>query len=160
MLLIGGSIVTKILTKNQQEMIGRTFITPKETVLTVVGISSGKKPNSNYWDQKFLIKCSLCSLDLEMNPTLFRITKSNLIKGVIPCQCAYNPRLTIRQTAIDMQRVCNDTFEDKYRVVSCERSSNKGGNTSFILECLICSKDKCLFPEGSITSTKGNITQG
>jgi len=45
-------------------------------------------------------------------------------------------------------------------ITVCEGNKLKGCKRKYICECSVCSKDKELFPYGSIVSSKGNLTNG
>lgn len=71
------------LTVRQEEFIGTQFPTPKGGVLTVTGI--GNKTKSGMI--RFVLECTICSLDADLWPTnSIQATKSSLKNG-IPCGC-------------------------------------------------------------------------
>ncbi|AGN51514.1 hypothetical protein VPLG_00075 [Vibrio phage eugene 12A10] len=146
------------LTPTQRNFIGTTFEVEKTgTTLTVTGVS-GKDRSEKVL---FSVKCSVCSLDTELFPDgVFSSNKSNLVsKGgslhKIPCGCG-KTKWTKEQHEIVTQRLL-DTSQHNLKVVGSEKS--KGKDRKFILECDVCSKDKELWPLGSITSFKGCLVK-
>ena len=139
------------------DFIGTTFDTGRG-VLTVTG-HNGLKSNK----KKYTVECSICSEDKEMYPEGFNSQKSSLVEGKLPCGCAFNPRLDNRQSILNLQRVCDQLpqVENKGRYTVLNVIGKDGRTTKiFSLTCSVCSKDRELFPEGSITSKKYNITIG
>lgn len=86
----------------KDDFIGQTFPTPKGGVLTVVSVVGKDKYNVKKYD----LTCSICSLDKELFHDLFESTKSNLVRGSVPCGCAKNPRWSKQQVNIITRRLC------------------------------------------------------
>lgn len=75
------------LTKRQQEFIGKKFHTLKGSTLTVIAkdteVNLGGK-----WNGKFILECSVCSLDEELwKYGTIKSSKWNLKNGQVPCGC-------------------------------------------------------------------------
>ncbi|CAL9961504.1 endonuclease [Vibrio phage F99] len=143
-------------TKLQLEFAGTTFKVEKTgATLTVTGIS-GKSKN---YTTVFRVECSVCSKDTELFPEGFNCRKGSLQNkdgslNKIPCGCSNSPRWTDRQDEIHTQRILDET-QPNLKVVGSERV--KGRGREFILECAVCSKDKGLWPKGSINSIKSSL---
>lgn len=76
--------------------IGTQLETPKCSTLTVIGY--------DIKEGKYIIKCSVCSLDNELFYDKVLSSKSNLISGNIPCGCGKSPRWSERQYKIRVER--------------------------------------------------------
>ena len=71
--------------------------------LSIIGWS-GKNGSQKY----YIVKCSICSKDKEMfGEGYFRISKSDLHLGVIPCGCSKQPVRTKEQYAVMCSRKAN-----------------------------------------------------
>lgn len=80
--------------------------------LVVVGHLGRNKTNRLY-----VVKCSLCSKDFEMYGSgFFLSTKSNLVKGSLPCGCSVCPKYTEEQWIIKLSRV---SLERGYDFLGC-----------------------------------------
>lgn len=72
----------------------------EDNQLTVVGWS-GKC----FYNKHYILKCMRCSEDLELfGQGYFRSIKGNLVKGQIPCGCAFNPKWSKEQYYIICSR--------------------------------------------------------
>lgn len=93
-------------TAGQREFIGTTFPTPKGGVLTVTGVV-GKRGSHAV----FTLECSVCSKDKELFLDGFTSLKGGLVKGRVPCGCAFNPKWSQPQYETLINRKC---FERGY----------------------------------------------
>lgn len=84
----------------KDDFIGKEFDTPTGGVLTVIG---KEIINSR---TKYLVECSICNKDKELFPDVFKITKTHLLKGRIPCGCSKNPNRSEYQWQILVKRIC------------------------------------------------------
>lgn len=95
-------------TKGQREFVGSTFQTPKGGVLTVVGVRNGNR-RCGKRRSKYILKCSLCSLDEELwGYGSILSEKGNLGIGQIPCGCSKTPRWSENQVKVRVSRTCKD----------------------------------------------------
>ena len=141
-------------TKNQKDFVGTHFPTPKGGTLTVVGV----RGKDNKGAAIFTLECSICSKDAEVWPYgSINSVKSNLLQSKSPCGCAQNPYYTEEQDIILTQRIV-DKYHKNLKVVGV--NGLKASDKRFTLVCNICSKDKDLFPLGSIISYKGSLQSG
>lgn len=85
------------------DFVGKTFPTAKGT-LTVVA-DSGERHRTN---KLFLVRCSHCSLDKELFPSLFKSVKSSLERGQSPCACNGNKKWSKAQYKIKAVRACEE----------------------------------------------------
>lgn len=82
-----------------EEFIGRTFNDGKLKVVGIHGKGSG-------YTAMFRIECEICSKDKELFPLgYFVSSKSDLVKGQIPCGCSRRPRWNKDQWIIRASRV-------------------------------------------------------
>ncbi|WOZ53794.2 hypothetical protein [Vibrio phage VRU] len=138
-------------TKGMRQFVGETFKTPKEGVLKVTGVVGRCGYNAI-----FSLECSVCSLDKELFTDGFTSLKSDLVRGQVPCGCSKNPKWSPQQDLILTNRLLSEKIPHLKAVDSIKE---KGKPREFILECEICSKDKELWPYGSITGAKGNLVK-
>lgn len=90
------------ITRLQREFVGTTFLTPKGSTLTVIGVS-GKQGRLVL----FTLECSMCSKDKELWPYgSITSQKCSLVRGSIPCGCAKKPHWTQDQYEILINRKC------------------------------------------------------
>ncbi|ALM62195.1 endonuclease [Vibrio phage qdvp001] len=88
----------------EDDFIGKMFPTPKGGVLTVRE-SNGLKGNK----KKYVLECSVCSKDEELWPYgSISTIKSNILKGIVPCECSKSSKLKRWQYEIKLHRVCNN----------------------------------------------------
>lgn len=87
----------------QDDFCGTEFKTPKNGVLTVVGIAGKQCRNKLY-----ACHCSVCHQDEQMFPDLETSPKNNLVRGSVPCGCSKTYRWNDRQYRL---RLRNDDYE-------------------------------------------------
>lgn len=126
--------------------IGSTFLTPKDGVLTVVGISD-RKSGSN---KIYRLKCSICSEDRELFPDLFESVKGSLMKGKVPCGCSKSMKWDTTQYITRITRECIKRSYKFHGFVIEDCSVSK--NTKLKLECI---KDNTKWETTSIKSFLG-----
>ena len=86
--------------KIRDDFVGSKFTTPKGGILTVTGWETCNQKT------KFIVECSICSSDKELFPEGFRIAKSHLLEGKVPCSCSSFPKLTEHQYTVLVKRKC------------------------------------------------------
>ncbi|WP_368208352.1 hypothetical protein [Aeromonas sp. R4-2] len=106
---------------------GSEFKTPKNGVLTVVGIAGKTRRGNNL----YACHCSICHADSEMFPDLETITQRHLVRGQCPCACSNNYRWNDRQYRLRLKRKSAD-----YEVISKEPIINALQKVR-----LLCEKD-------------------
>jgi hypothetical protein len=95
-------------TKGQREFVGSEFETADGGVLTVIGVDNGQRAKG-WWNQKYIIKCSICSEDEKLWPYgSIKTGKSFLEKGTVPCGCTRTPRWSKEQYEVRINRWCSD----------------------------------------------------
>lgn len=141
----------------------------------------GWKPSSNGRYKKYIVKCSVCSLDSELfDEGLFETEKGSLVKGKIPCGCNryYSP--TQSQFLILCSRVA---VKSKFKFLGMAEEY-RGKNTKLLLlcssgkhltkdilysyqavggRCKECANDKVRLKEDEMTSrcmSTGNFAEG
>lgn len=78
---------------SRSKFIGLAFGSTKQ--LTVIG---WLKPKTKIKNKYYVVKCDICSQDPELfGEGYFKITKSNINSGKIPCGCAPLPKWSLRQ---------------------------------------------------------------
>lgn len=90
-------------TKAQSDFIGTTFPTPKGGVLTVVGVA----PKVKGKERKYVLECSICSLDRELFNIPFTSWKGSLEKGQLPCGCTNKVYWNKQQYVVRLRRECD-----------------------------------------------------
>lgn len=112
----------------EDDFIGTTFPTPKGGVLTVVGWDGERQVCGS---KKYIAECSICSKDTELFPDDFKITKSRLVRGGVPCGCSRHTRWSEYQYNVKVERKC----KEKGYIFHGWKGSFKGSNkTKLILE--------------------------
>lgn len=107
--------------------------------------------------RKFILECEICSKDTELWPYgSITSVKSSLVKCQLPCGCSERIKWTSRQDLVRTNRLLTEKLPNLKAVETIEE---KGEVRKFILECEICSKDKELWPYGSITSVRSNLVK-
>lgn len=92
---------TSKITKNQEKFIGYSFINRKGFIVKVIGVDANNKAN-------YLCTCSKCSLDLELFPDAFSITKAQISNmNQTPCGCSKTPKYSEIQWLILVRRECD-----------------------------------------------------
>lgn len=106
----------------------------------------------------FTVECSICSLDKEMFPSgVFKISKSDLKDGCIPCGCSKLFKPNERQDILSTSRLLKNRGNTHLSVVGCISEFKK--DRKFKVKCNLCDKDPELLPE-IFTATKSSLKQG
>lgn len=80
----------------------------------------------------YLVKCSICALDPELNGcAMYKTFKSDLLSGTIPCACSKAPKWSEDQYKIRVERVCRD----KGLGFTGWSGEFRGGETRLALSC-------------------------
>ena len=86
-----------------EDFIGTVFLTPKGGVLTVSKADKNSKGRT-----VFTCRCSVCSEDKDLWPyESIKATKSDLLRGRIPCGCAKNVKWSEQQFKLRAIRECS-----------------------------------------------------
>lgn len=100
--------MSKELTKSQKALLGITFTTHKQGLLTIVGISTGVT-SKGVWDNKVILTCSICSKDTELFPEgSIKSHINSLKRGSTPCGCSKRPFWDKRQYTVRVNRLCTE----------------------------------------------------
>lgn len=108
------------------EFSGTQFQTPTGSILTVNHIV-GKQQRRKLYD----VSCSVCSIDKELYPDGFKLSKPDLTRGRIPCGCSKKPQLSEQQYTIIVKRICK---EKNYKFIEF-LGGYKNKNTKVVYEC-------------------------
>lgn len=121
----------------------------EEGQLQVIGWSGRQRTHKLY-----ILKCVKCLQDSELfGNGLFKCSKSNLIKGQIPCGCGKS-RWTELQKTIIARRVLLPTPYTLNSVLPFE------GKDLIDIHCAICAKDPELFGQGNFITPLSNMRKG
>ena len=121
----------------------------EEGQLQVIGWSGRQRTHKLY-----ILKCVKCLQDSELfGNGLFKCSKSNLIKGQIPCGCGKS-RWTELQKTIIARRLLLSTPYTLNSVLPFE------GKDLIDVHCAICAEDPELFGQGNFITPLSNMRKG
>lgn len=105
----------------EDEFTGESF--GKTRNLTVLGWVEKRRESQGKHKKIYLVKCTVCENDPELfGDGLFKTTKTNLVKGQIPCGCSKKPAWSTEQWAIRLSRKL-DSDHRFVRLISPEKGA-------------------------------------
>lgn len=141
-----------LLPEDSRPHIGSTFISKRGAEVKVVGWI-GKESDGSIL---FAVKCETCTKVSDLKEeVIFYTGIRQLIDGYTVCGCN-NRKQTVEQKIRGMNKILQKV-QPTLTAIGFEL---KGKKYVYLLECSICSKDKELFPDGSLRGYKGNLERG